>query len=239
MRACGGYVDNECVSAASGVLSARRCGCNAGADLAMGLDGRLAERDCVHRKLTADHYAPLIIDTDRRHATVVYLPGLLEGEQAYHKTAKAGPLPGVTQHLGGFKVRGRAAQRSTTAAQSGTAGGYARSPCGQALALQCGCCSPLVAKCRGDAAIPSAMYRVADCLPLECVPYPQALRSGCFPRTLCIKCPRPAARTGIVLQVVGFWCERTSRWKLSSTLSLPHSTCHTLAPIPTSVTHKP
>lgn len=30
--------------------------------------------------------------------------GLLEGEQAYHKTAKAGPLPGVTQHLGGFKV---------------------------------------------------------------------------------------------------------------------------------------
>ncbi len=40
----------------------------------------------------------------------VHSSGLLEGEQAYHKTAKAGPLPGVTQHLGGFKVRDRAAQ---------------------------------------------------------------------------------------------------------------------------------
>ncbi|MEW5318931.1 MAG: hypothetical protein WDW38_010113 [Sanguina aurantia] len=30
--------------------------------------------------------------------------GLLGGEQAYHKTAKTGPLPGVTQQLGGFQV---------------------------------------------------------------------------------------------------------------------------------------
>ncbi|GFR44946.1 hypothetical protein Agub_g6037, partial [Astrephomene gubernaculifera] len=30
--------------------------------------------------------------------------GLLEGEQAYNKTARAGPLPGVTLHMGGFKV---------------------------------------------------------------------------------------------------------------------------------------
>ena len=30
--------------------------------------------------------------------------GQLGGAEAYHKRAKAGPLPGVTRHLSGFKV---------------------------------------------------------------------------------------------------------------------------------------
>ena len=40
------------------------------------------------------------------------MTGLLEGEQAYNKTAKAGPLPGVTTQLGGFKVGAAPMQRA-------------------------------------------------------------------------------------------------------------------------------
>eukprot|EP00198_Chlamydomonas_reinhardtii_P010953 XP_001700290.1 predicted protein [Chlamydomonas reinhardtii] len=103
------------------------------------LDGRSAGRvldavlDCMRSgRAPSPTTATSLINALRRAAAA---RGLLDGEQAWRKAARSGPLPGVTTALGGFRVCRSPAGAGHGAAHNG-AGASAQHPTGRTRGLR-------------------------------------------------------------------------------------------------------